>query len=258
VKRLHAGIAAAGGIRAAYLAKLGLTGPPTILEGKKGVIQAFSACGDIDKITDGVGEVYHILGVDYKRYACCGAIFPQIEAVSEIVSQHNLKPEDIEEIIIGTNALTHSHDGTIGPTPTDITGAQFSIHFSLGLTVAKGSNNFAAYSEAMESNFQEPSVLNISRRVKVEVDEECEKAMRERSLMCKATIKTRDGRSLDGRVNWPGMKIGNPLTREELEQKFTNLASEVLPEDRVMEMKEMILNLEDIECVSKLTGLAVK
>ena len=258
VKRLHAGIAAAGGIRAAYLAKLGLTGPPTILEGKRGVIQAFSACCDIDKITDGVGEVYHMLGVDYKRYCCCGAIFPQIEAVSEIVSQHNLKPEDIEEIIIGTNALTHSHSGTIGSMPTDITGAQFSIHFSLGLTVAKGSNDFATYIEAMESNFQDPSVLDISRRVRVEIDEECEKAVRERSLMCKATIKTKDGRSLDGRAEWPGMKMANPVTREELEQKFASLASEVFPEARVMEMKEMILSLEDLECVSELTGLVTK
>ena len=36
IKRVHAGIAARGGIQAAMLARLGLTGPPTIIEGKRG------------------------------------------------------------------------------------------------------------------------------------------------------------------------------------------------------------------------------
>ena len=39
VKRVIAGIAARGGIQAAILAQLGLTGPPTIIEGKRGFLK---------------------------------------------------------------------------------------------------------------------------------------------------------------------------------------------------------------------------
>jgi hypothetical protein len=41
VKRIHAGMAVVGGIRAAALAEAGLTGPAMILEGKKGFWHAF-------------------------------------------------------------------------------------------------------------------------------------------------------------------------------------------------------------------------
>jgi 2-methylcitrate dehydratase PrpD len=41
VKRVHAGIGANAGIRSALLARNGLTGPLTILEGQRGVLQSF-------------------------------------------------------------------------------------------------------------------------------------------------------------------------------------------------------------------------
>jgi 2-methylcitrate dehydratase PrpD len=49
VKRVHAGIAARGGIQAAMLARLGLTGPPTIIEGKRGFLRVFADQCDVDK-----------------------------------------------------------------------------------------------------------------------------------------------------------------------------------------------------------------
>ena len=44
VKRVHCGWAAHAGVAAADLARHGLTGPPTVLEGRFGFLQAF--CGD--------------------------------------------------------------------------------------------------------------------------------------------------------------------------------------------------------------------
>ena len=44
VKRVHCGWAAHAGVAAADLAAHGLTGPPTVLEGRFGFLQAF--CGD--------------------------------------------------------------------------------------------------------------------------------------------------------------------------------------------------------------------
>lgn len=47
VKRLHAGSASRSGLEAAELAQLGLTGPPTILEGPRGLLQLFGDGGDV-------------------------------------------------------------------------------------------------------------------------------------------------------------------------------------------------------------------
>jgi 2-methylcitrate dehydratase PrpD len=51
VKRVHAGFAAQSGLRAVLLAKAGLTGPPTALEGRKGLCQAFVNEYSLEEIT---------------------------------------------------------------------------------------------------------------------------------------------------------------------------------------------------------------
>ena len=256
VKRLHAGLGAMGGIRSAILARLGYTGPPTILEGKKGILQAFSNKYDTSRIDDGLGEEYQMLNISVKPYCCCGLIHSQIDAVTQIMKENQLKPQDVDEIIMGADALTLTHCGAIGPEPEDITAAQFSTHFGLGLAVAKGANDFKAYADAMKSNFRDPDVLEISRRVKVEMDEECERNFPQRNL-CKATIKTKDGKSFSARVEHAKGTPGNPLTREGLKEKCMGLLTTVFPEKKSATITEMILNMESLDNVRKLAGLIV-
>ena len=256
VKRLHAGLGAMGGIRSAMLSRLGYTGPPTILEGKKGIVQAFANTYDLNRIEDRLGESYQMLDTAIKPYCCCGLIHSQIDAVSQIVKQYQLKLGDIDEVVIGGNAMALSHCGSIGSTPSDITAAQFSTHFSLGLTVAKASNDFKAYADAMQSNFQDPDVLEISRRVKVQLDEECDKVFPQKNV-CKTTIKTKDGRSFSATVEHGKGTPGNPVTRQELEEKSMSLMTAVFPEKKATEIKEMVLNLEAVDDVRKLTDLIV-
>ena len=60
VKRVHCGWAARCGVGAPDLARHGLTGPPTVLEGRFGFLQAF--CGDRahpDAVVRGPGTAFH-------------------------------------------------------------------------------------------------------------------------------------------------------------------------------------------------------
>jgi len=69
VKRLHNGWAAHAGICAAQLVAAGITGPPTVLEGRFGLLQAFS--GDRwwpDPVVDRLGEHWEFRRVFYKPY----------------------------------------------------------------------------------------------------------------------------------------------------------------------------------------------
>ena len=50
VKRLCAGSSCRSGLEAAELAQLGLTGPPTILEGPRGLLRLFSDGGDVEAL----------------------------------------------------------------------------------------------------------------------------------------------------------------------------------------------------------------
>ena len=71
VKRAHCGWAARGGVAAADLARQGLTGPPTALEGRFGFLQAF--CGDRahpDVVVRGLGTDWELPRVVFKPYPC--------------------------------------------------------------------------------------------------------------------------------------------------------------------------------------------
>jgi len=256
VKRLHAGIAAAGGIRSALLAERGLTGPATIFEGRRGIFQAFANTFDTAEAVAGLGEHYYLSGVGFKAYCCMGLIHSQIDAVSRILDEQPIGANDIDEIVVGTSRLGLSHGGTIGPRPTDITAAQFSSHFSIGLTVAVGANDFAAYRDAEEADFDDPLVQHVASRVKVVIDDECERAFPAHNSAT-ATIRTTDGRTFSATVPEATGFPDNPLTPERIEEKFVRLAAGILPDGRVGELKDMILSLETLDDLDRLTSLLV-
>ena len=70
VKRAHAGIGAAGGIRSARLAQLGLSGPPTIFEGKRGFLQAFCNAHDARFLHEHLGSHWHFPGARRAQAPC--------------------------------------------------------------------------------------------------------------------------------------------------------------------------------------------
>lgn len=256
VKRLHAGIAAAGGIRSALLAERGLTGPASILEGRKGVFQAFANSFDAAQAVDQLGERYHLLGVGFKAYCCMGLIHSQIDAVTRILEEHSIGVEDIDEIVVGTSKLGQLHGGTIGPRPADITAAQFSSHFSIGLTVAVGANDFATYCDAQATDFGDPRVLEVASRVRVVVDDACERAFPAHN-MATASLRTRDGRMLAATIPEARGFPDNPLPMRTIEEKFLGLATVILPRERALQVKDAILNLEALNDIAELTGLLV-
>ena len=250
------GIAAAGGIRSALLAKRGLTGPATILEGRRGVFQAFANSFDAAQAVEELGERYHLLGVGFKAYCCMGLIHSQIDAVTRILDEHPISVEDIDEIVVGTSKLGHSHAGTIGPRPVDITAAQFSSHFSIGLTVAVGANDFAAYRDAQAADFGNPRVLEVATRVRVVVDDACERAFPAHN-MATASLRTRDGRMLTATIPDARGFPDNPLPARTIEEKFLGLATVVLTRERAVHVKDTILHLEALDDIGQLTGLLV-
>ncbi|MFH1125092.1 MAG: MmgE/PrpD family protein, partial [Pseudomonadota bacterium] len=113
VKRIHGGMAAHAGIRSATLARLGLTGPPTVLEGKKGFCRAFSDTFRLESLTEGLGEEFRILQTGLKPYCCCAGQHAALDAVSGIVSKHKVHPEEIVEIEVGQGPQEVKVVGTI-------------------------------------------------------------------------------------------------------------------------------------------------
>ena len=102
VKSLHPGWAAHGGVVAAMLARSGMTGPETSLDGKHGLFRQFTVTdGAADRfrtlIAD-LGKKWHLPSAAYKFYPCCHYLHPFIEA-AEKLAERGVRPADVEKIV---------------------------------------------------------------------------------------------------------------------------------------------------------------
>jgi 2-methylcitrate dehydratase PrpD len=102
VKSLHPGWAAHSGIIAATLARAGLTGPETSIEGRFGLFAAFAgdrdAAGRLRDNVESLGRDWLIRDVAFKFHPCCHYLHPFIEAAGALADEgvHAGMIEEIE------------------------------------------------------------------------------------------------------------------------------------------------------------------
>jgi 2-methylcitrate dehydratase PrpD len=102
VKSLHPGWAAHGGVVAAMLARAGMTGPETSLDGKHGLFRQFTnnegAAARFRELISDLGRQWHLPKAAYKFYPCCHYLHPFIEAASKL-AERGVRAEDVERIL---------------------------------------------------------------------------------------------------------------------------------------------------------------
>jgi 2-methylcitrate dehydratase PrpD len=106
VKRLHCGWAAHAAVTAAELVARGLTGPPTVLEGRFGFYQAFlDGRFHAAEITDGLGERWEVPGIFFKPYPANHFTHAGIDAAIAL-REGGLRPDDVEAAHLAVAAPT--------------------------------------------------------------------------------------------------------------------------------------------------------
>lgn len=218
VKRLHLGRASEGGVLAASLAREGFTGPETVLEGDFGFLQVFSREPDLARLTRGLGEQFEVTNICMKRFPC--HIFAQapIQAVQELRAEHPFTGSEIAEITIAGAEKLVSHHNIVEP--KDVMMAQYSVPFSVALSLWRDPKDPRSFSEA---SLRDPEILSLSRKVRLVLDEASRKI--EGYLGASVDIRLTDGRELIREVKTFKGSPTNPLSRAEIAEKFIALTS---------------------------------
>ena len=102
VKSLHPGWAAHGGVIAALLARAGMTGPETSLEGKHGLFRQFAgddgAAARFESLIGDIGDHWHLPDAAYKFYPCCHYLHPFIEAAG-VLAERGVGAADVAHLL---------------------------------------------------------------------------------------------------------------------------------------------------------------
>jgi 2-methylcitrate dehydratase PrpD len=234
VKRMHCGWAAHSGVVAADFAKHGLTGPPTVIEGRFGFLHAF--CGDsadVEAVVAGLGEHWELPGIFFKPYPCNHFTHAGIDAALKLRAQ-GLETRDILEIQLGVPTPVLR---TIAEPPGEKARPQSGYHaaFSGPYTVAAallgGGGLGLGHDDFTDQAAQDPARLALAEKVRCVPDARCDEIF-PNQFPAVLRVALTDGTRREVRVDVNRGGPENPLSVEDLATKFRINASPALDDRR--------------------------
>jgi 2-methylcitrate dehydratase PrpD len=258
VKRIHSAIPTAAGVRAALFAEAGITGPRSILEGEKGFCKVFAGEYDLNRLTDGLGSHYHLLDNALKPYSCCHLIHAAFDALDKARDREPIAADQVRQITVYTNSEPIlSHIGSIIE-PEDILGAQFSLPFSMAMRLHHGGHGVHGgngYWDYPSVNLRDPKLVATARKVKCVVPKDAEWASVDKGAGIE--IETTDGRRIREIVAYSKGLPENPMSAEEVKEKFRSLVDPILPAGRPQQIIDVVENIEQVKNIEELVRLLV-
>jgi len=239
-KPLHGGHAADAGVMSAAAAKQGVTGALDILEGEVGFGAAMSVNPDWTKATRGLGKDYHICHVTFKNHGCCGHTFAPIDGVLLLQKEHQFTWRDVKRVKIATYKA--GLDIVNNATPEGDYQAKFSLQYTIAHALVFGSVRLNAFMPERMSN---PDVRALIKKVECVADPELSKGYPNQRA-AHVEIETNDGKTYQ---HFQPTRKGDPempLTDEELNDKFLELAAPVLGDAGAKKLLELLWKTETL------------
>ena len=256
-KRFHAGWGDHSGLIAALLARDGFTGPATVIEGKFGFLKAYSPASAPAKILTGWCDPCEVMRTRIKPHACCRYKQGPIDCILKLVQENGLDAEAIEKVtvsILKAGFALVAEPRELKARPKTIVDAQFSMPFGGAVAILKGK---AFLDEYCLENIQSPEVQQLMQRFECVHDPEIEPEF-PRKWPAKVEILTKAGRRFSTRLDYPKGDPENPLSWDELIDKFHRLTAGVFPKDQRQGLIAHVRSLEDAHAVSEVLRLAAK
>lgn len=234
-KPLHPGKAAMDGLLSALLARQGFTSTPSILEGPQGFLNVLSADPNPGEITEGLGTSWMLPDNGYKFYACGSLIHPAIECVLALRSQHGLSAVDV----VAIQAKVHDYVSwvTAKREPQSGLDGKFSIFHGAAVALVDGKAGLEQFTDARVAA---PEVVAVRGRVSIVTDADMDKDE------AAVTMTLSDGRRLTHTVAHNKGTPGNPLSDDEISEKFLDLVAPALGRTSALRLLETCWSLEDI------------
>jgi 2-methylcitrate dehydratase PrpD len=258
VKRIHCGWAAHGGVTAAELAAGGLTGPPTVLEGRFGFLQAF--CDehvDLSALTDALGESWEVPGLFYKPYPANHFTHAGIDAALQLRSR-GVAPDDVDEVVLGVAAptlRTIAQPEAEKAAPATGYGAQFSGPFTFATAMCGGGGLGVYLDDFTDDAVRDERRRALAAKVRCVADDECD-GIYPFQFPAVVYVRLRDGREEQVKVLANRGGPDNPLSRQELAEKFRLNAARTLGADAVARLDGVLAEMGDLDDVADLTRAA--
>ncbi len=245
-------LATQSGVLAALLAEKGYSGPEHVVDGKEGLVYCFGPEWKLNTLTDRLGSSWRITQCGMKGFPTEALTHTPISAVLDLVKTNDLKPEQVEKIQV--RSLARAADILSDPSKYDPRTKETADHSLPYVIAAALVDRQVTPKQFTMEKIMDPEVRAQLKKVEVVPDPEIEKVFPslQRAIV---SITTVDGRTFSKQLDFPKGDPRNPLTDQEVEEKFSALAEGVLSKGTQKKVKDAVWNLETLDSVSSLMAL---
>jgi len=221
--------AARNGVFSAALAREGVTGPSPIFEGELGFFRQVSGPFELDVDMFGGRKGSYKVNETYLKY------WPaEYHAQSAIWAALDLRQKiddtkKVESVLVETHEAGYTILGK-GPekwNPRTKETADHSLPFIVATALHRGKVDNSSYSQAKLRN---PRTLGLVAKVKVAEDPVLTSKYPDKGMPNRITVTLADGKQLGAQVDVPRGHPANPMSKEEIDEKFLRLTRKYLGE----------------------------
>ena len=258
-------MAVQSGVLAALMAQKGYTGTEAVFEGKEGFMDCYFGWDvkkqkldalkmkgrefeeewswNLNKLISGLGYNYKILECSMKAFPCEALSHVHLTAVINAVKKNDIKFDEIDSITITT--IARACDILFDPhkyRPESRETADHSLPYCVAAAIVDRRLTTQSFSD---EKLKDPKIWQVIDKIKGEASEEFEKMFPEKQPS-KVVIKTKSGKEYSEYREYPKGDPREPMTLEDLEIKFNSLSFELLNNKKQKDIKNMILNCEEM------------
>jgi 2-methylcitrate dehydratase len=249
---LRSPVLAFNALLAVTLARAGYPGPTDVLDGDDGLNEVlFSGTIDLEKLRQ-PRNAWSILYTGVNRTSVDGDVVGPVEAALELVIEHDLRPEDVESVVVRTNPYQVKYQGDrTNPELLAPPTREVAVHSMFYATAAAILYRSIGFDEFLEERFLalDPRLTDLIERISAVPEPKYANLNQSGS----AEIVTRDGRRFTREVLHPkGLHPMNQMTAGEHEDNFRDMAGRVIPGTQVEEIVHLVRELEAVEDLERL------
>jgi len=258
-------MAVQSGVFAALMAQKGYSGTERVFEGKEGFMDAFigwnakdesmnptdmegrdgisSWAWDIDALVGGLGDSYKIMECGMKAFPTEALTHTHLSCLLNAMIGNNLEYSDIKEVKV--TCFAQAYDILFDPTkyrPESRETADHSLPYCMAAAMVDKKITTESFSD---EKLNDPRIYEVIDKIKGEPSQEFEK-MFPAKQPSRVVVTTNDGRTFEEYLEYPKGDPREPMTMDDLENKFNSLVGDKFDDFKKNQLKDTIFDCEEL------------
>lgn len=252
------------GVFAALMAQKGYSGTEAVFEGKEGFMDTFQGWNpkelkpepvkmqgrhvlsewswDVDALIGNLGKDFKIMECGMKAFPTEALTHTHITATLKVVTKNNINYDQIDKVTITT--IARAVDILFDPEkyrPASRETADHSLPYCIAAALVDHKITTATFDE---EKLQDKRIWEVIDKIQGEASEEFEK-MFPAKQPSKVVVKTTAGQEYSKYLEFPKGDPREPMTMEDLDNKFEGLSHDLMDDNKRKDIKEAIFSCDE-------------